>query len=68
LGQAASTAVSQGAARALAAGGMHSAAGRHAAAALDAELRDPANALNPGTTADLTTATLFAALLVGVGV
>jgi triphosphoribosyl-dephospho-CoA synthetase len=29
----------------------------------DASLREPGNALNPGTTADLVTATLFVALI-----
>ena len=32
----------------------------------DASLREPGNALNPGTTADLVTATLFVALLEGM--
>jgi triphosphoribosyl-dephospho-CoA synthase len=64
-GRAAAQEVSRGAARVLAAGGMHSAEGRQAVAAFDASLRDPANRLNPGTTADLTAAALFAALLTG---
>jgi triphosphoribosyl-dephospho-CoA synthetase len=34
-------------------------AGRRALAAFDAEVRDPGHALNPGTTADLVTASLF---------
>ncbi len=34
-------------------------AGRSALAAFDAELRDPGHTLNPGTTADLVTASLF---------
>ena len=40
-------------------------AGRAAVEAFDASLRRPDNALNPGTTADLVTAVLFAALLEG---
>ena len=32
---------------------------------MNASLRDPRNLANPGTTADLTAATLFAALLAG---
>jgi triphosphoribosyl-dephospho-CoA synthase len=50
----------------LAAGGVRSAAGRRALEALDASLREPRNALNPGTTADLVTATLFVAVLEGM--
>jgi len=57
--------VSQLAADALAADGVRSDAGRRSIAAMDAALRDPRNLTNPGTTADLTAATLFAALLVG---
>jgi triphosphoribosyl-dephospho-CoA synthase len=57
--------VSAGAARALAAGGVRSDAGRSAVAQLDASLRVDGNALNPGTTADLVTAVLFVALLDG---
>ncbi len=34
-------------------------AGRSALTAFDAELRDPGHTLNPGTTADLVTASLF---------
>ncbi len=56
---------SQLAAEALAAGGVRSDAGRVSIAAMDASLRDPRNLGNPGTTADLTAAALFAALLVG---
>lgn len=40
--------------------------GRRTVAQLDAELRDPARRLNPGATADLVAATLFAALETGV--
>ncbi len=57
--------VSAGAARALAAGGVRSDAGRAALQAFDASLRVEGNALNPGTTADLVTAVLFVALLEG---
>ena len=39
--------------------------GRKALAALDAELRDPRNRRNPGTTADLTCAALFVVILEG---
>jgi triphosphoribosyl-dephospho-CoA synthase len=53
------------AADALAAGGVRSEDGRLAIAAMDSALRDPRNLANPGTTADLTAATLFAALLAG---
>ena len=56
---------SQLAAEALAAGGTRSEAGRVSISAMDASLRDSRNLGNPGTTADLTAATLFAALLVG---
>jgi triphosphoribosyl-dephospho-CoA synthase len=64
-GREAAERVSAGAARALAAGGVRSAAGRAAVAELDASLRADGNALNPGTTADLVTAVLFVALLDG---
>ena len=68
LGQAAAMSVSYAAARVLAADGVFSAEGRQAAVAFDGELRDPENALNPGTTADLTGAVLFVALLLGIGI
>jgi len=55
--------ISRHAQAALAAGGVLSAPGREAIAALDSALRDPLNRRNPGTTADLTAATLFVALL-----
>ncbi len=54
------------AAEALNAGGMYTPRGRRAIAQLDSRLRDPANTLNPGTTADLVAATLFVAILEGV--
>jgi triphosphoribosyl-dephospho-CoA synthase len=56
---------SQLAADALAAGGARSEGGRLSLSAMDASLRDARNLGNPGTTADLTAAVLFAALLVG---
>jgi triphosphoribosyl-dephospho-CoA synthase len=58
--------VSSGAGDVLRAGGVRSAAGRRALRSFDATLREPGNALNPGTTADLVTATLFVALLEGM--
>jgi triphosphoribosyl-dephospho-CoA synthase len=50
---------------AVAAGGTGTAEGRAALAALDAELRDPRNTRNPGTTADLTCAALFVVIIEG---
>ena len=47
------------------AGGVRTAAGREAIAALDGELRDEANTLNPGATADLTGAAMYLVLLEG---
>jgi triphosphoribosyl-dephospho-CoA synthase len=64
-GDAAAAAVSRGAATALAAGGVRTAAGAAAVAALDASLRGPGNLANPGTTADLTAAAIFVVLLGG---
>ncbi|GIK36870.1 MAG: triphosphoribosyl-dephospho-CoA synthase [Chloroflexota bacterium] len=59
--------VSAEAAPVLAAGGVFSAEGEQAIAALDAHLRVAKdNSLNPGTTADLVAATLFVGLLEGV--
>ena len=55
--------VSAGAREVLAAGGVRTAAGRRALRSFDASLREAGNALNPGTTADLVTATLFVALV-----
>jgi triphosphoribosyl-dephospho-CoA synthase len=57
--------VSAGAREVLAAGGVRTADGRAAMAAFDASLRGARNRLNPGTTADLVAAALFAALLEG---
>ncbi|PYP41864.1 MAG: hypothetical protein DMD42_13015, partial [Gemmatimonadetes bacterium] len=47
------------------AGGVRTMAGRDAIAALDRELRDEANTLNPGATADLTGAAIYVVLLEG---
>jgi triphosphoribosyl-dephospho-CoA synthase len=55
--------VSAGARDVLAAGGVRTGAGRRALRSFDASLREPGNALNPGTTADLVTATVFVAVL-----
>ena len=49
---------------ALAAGGVRSDAGRRAIDAMDTELRDPENLANPGTSADLTAATIFVTMIV----
>ena len=65
LGPAEAAAVSRRAREVRAAGGTRSEAGRTALAALDAELRDPQNRRNPGTTADLTCASLFVVILEG---
>jgi triphosphoribosyl-dephospho-CoA synthase len=58
--------VTAGARDVLAAGGVRTPAGRRALRNFDASLREPGNALNPGTTADLVTATLFVAVLEGM--
>lgn len=65
LGQAEAESVSRSALDVREVGGTRSAAGRKALAALDAELRDPRNRRNPGTTADLTCAALFVVILEG---
>ena len=49
----------------LGAGGVRSAAGRDAIAAMDRALRDERHLANPGTTADLTAAAIFVGLLAG---
>jgi triphosphoribosyl-dephospho-CoA synthase len=59
--------VSEQAARVIVAGGVRTAAGRREIEALDLALRDPHNAMNPGTTADLTAAALFVVLMEGQG-
>ena len=65
LGSAEAAKVSRRARQIRAAGGTRSAAGRAGLAMLDAELRDPRNRRNPGTTADLTCAALFVVILEG---
>src|SRR5829696_7110641 len=65
-GAGAAARVSAEAREVLAAGGVRTAAGRRALRSFDAALREPGNALNPGTTADLVTATLFVALVEGM--
>jgi triphosphoribosyl-dephospho-CoA synthase len=62
-GAGAAARVSAGAREVLAAGGVRTADGRRALRSFDASLRERGNALNPGTTADLVTATLFVALI-----
>ena len=66
LGATAAEAVSREAGTVIAAGGVRTEAGRTALAAFDAALRDPRNSRNPGATADLTAAAIFAALLDGL--
>jgi triphosphoribosyl-dephospho-CoA synthase len=63
LGAAAASEVSRRAGEVLEAGGVRSPSGRQALARFDAELRDPRNTRNPGTTADLTCAALFVVIL-----
>ena len=65
LGTAAAVTVQRRARSVLDAGGIRTTAGRDATAALDRELRDEANTLNPGTTADLTGAAIYVVLLEG---
>jgi len=65
VGRPAAEAVSRQAARVVAAGGVSTEAGRRALARLDRRLRRDGHRLNPGTTADLTAAALFVALLEG---
>jgi triphosphoribosyl-dephospho-CoA synthase len=55
--------VSKRARRVLTSGGVRSIDGREEIAAMDLELREDGNKANPGTTADLTAATIFVALL-----
>ena len=57
--------VSDMARKVLQAGGVRSDTGRGAIAAMDEALRGPRNLANPGTSADLTAASIFATLLVG---
>lgn len=65
LGPDAAGDVTRRAAAVLAAGGVRTSAGRHALASFDLELRDLRNTRNPGTTADITVAAIFAVLLNG---
>jgi len=65
LGEAAAADVSRRSRAVLDAGGVRSAGGRRRTAAFDRALRDAANSRNPGTTADLTAAAIFAVLLDG---
>ncbi len=65
LGPAEAERVAGRAGEVLALGGTRSAEGRRALEALDAELRDPRNTRNPGTTADLTCAALFVVIIDG---
>jgi triphosphoribosyl-dephospho-CoA synthase len=60
LGPAAAEAVRREAAMVVEAGGIRQAAGRAALTEFDGRLRDPQNSRNPGTTADLVAAGLFA--------
>jgi triphosphoribosyl-dephospho-CoA synthase len=63
LGRTAAADVSRRARDVAQAGGVRSSEGRRALAAFDAELRDPTNSHNPGTSADLTCAALFVVIL-----
>jgi len=65
LGTEAAVTVQRRARAVLDAGGVRTAAGRDATAALDRELRDEANTLNPGATADVTGAAIYVVLLEG---
>jgi triphosphoribosyl-dephospho-CoA synthase len=58
-------AVSRRARAVLGAGGLRTTYGRESLRAFDADLRDARNTANPGTTADLTAAAIFVALLGG---
>jgi triphosphoribosyl-dephospho-CoA synthase len=65
LGADAAASVQRRARAVLDAGGIRTAPGREAVAAFDRALRDEANTLNPGATADLTGAAIYVALLEG---
>jgi len=65
LGMAEAESVARAAAAILAIGGVRTQTGRAHLDALDGRLRDPDNAANPGASADLTAAALFAFILVG---
>ena len=64
-GQDAADDVTRQARAALEAGGVRSALGRAAIAEMSDRLRDERNRANPGTTADITTAAIFVALMGG---
>ena len=66
-GPATAQSVSRQAARVLEAGGAFTRRGRSALEAFDRSVRDEENRLNPGTTADLTTASIFVLLTEGQG-
>jgi len=63
VGAAAASAISDRAAAIRKAGGTRSVRGRAALTEFDADLRDAQNSRNPGTTADLTAAAIFSALV-----
>jgi triphosphoribosyl-dephospho-CoA synthase len=63
LGRVAAEAVRSQARTVVGEGGVRTSAGRAALAAFDSALRDRQNSRNPGTTADLTAATLFVSLI-----
>lgn len=63
LGTASAEKISRRAAAILASGGVRSQEGRELLPAFDADLRDPQNSRNPGTTADLTAAAVLVVLL-----
>ncbi len=65
LGAEAAASVQRRARATIDAGGVRTAPGRDAVAALDHALRDEANTLNPGATADLTAAAIYVVLLEG---
>jgi triphosphoribosyl-dephospho-CoA synthase len=66
-GLATARAVSRQAAQVLEAGGAFSRQGRQALEAFDRSVRDEEHRLNPGTTADLATASIFVLLIEGDG-
>jgi len=65
LGKLAAFTVCQGAKKVIADGGVRTDSGRAALRTFDRDLRSEKNTHNPGTTADLTAATLYVALLTG---
>jgi triphosphoribosyl-dephospho-CoA synthase len=64
-GTATAAAVTERARAVIGAGGVRTPAGRAAIDEMDRDLRDGQNSANPGTTADLTTAAIFVALVTG---